>query len=225
MKTFFLLLIILVISNMGAFAQIISVQSGFSSTTVEFKFDDFEQFKDNYDFNAGFQIGFMAEFPLTKIISIVPGVLLQTKGFHTSGSFYPEIEYSWDYNYNLWYLDIPVLLNVNIPVAKIQLFVDVGPYAGIGLSGKHEYKDVIGNDISVEMRKYKWNVTDEESIKRFEYGVMTRLGAEIKHVKFGVSYALSLRNIAVIENDTYKNKLLTFFVSYPIFSMENATNR
>ena len=225
MKTFFPLLIILVISNLGAFAQIISVQTGFSSTTTEYKFKDQEKFEDYYDFNAGFQIGFMAEFPLNKIISFVPGVLLQTKGFHTSGSFKPDIEYNWDHDFNLWYLDIPVLLNVNIPVTKIKLFTDIGPYAGIGLSGNYKYKDVIGNNVDVTKGKFNWGADDEAFFKRLEYGALARIGAEVKHVKFGVSYALSLSNIAVNENNTYKNKLLTLFVSYPIFSIKDAINR
>ena len=225
MKTLFTLIIILLIFKVDACAQFISVQTGFSSTTVEYKFKDQEKFEDYYDFNAGFQFGFMAEFPLTKIISIVPGVLLQTKGFHTSGSFNPDIEYSWDHDFNLWYLDIPVLLNVNIPVAKITFFTDIGPFAGIGLSGKYKYKDVIGNNVDVSKGKFNWGTDDEAFFKRLEYGAMARIGAEIKHVKFGVSYALSLSNIAVNENNTFKNKVFTFFVSYPIFNLKDATNR
>ena len=96
---------------------------------------------------------------------------------------------------------------------SIKLFIDIGTYAGIGLRGNYKYSDYFNH----ENGKVNWGSNEWESLKRIEYGLMARTGAEIKKFDVGLSYELSLRNIAVYDNLDYKNRVLTLFVSYPVF--------
>lgn len=215
MKTLFTLLIVLMLSNLDAFTQTIRVQTGFSYTSMKYKWMDNYR-SDHFVFNPGFQLGTMVDFPLNSSISLSTGALVQTKGFRETGEWQINEKFVW--RYDLWYLDLPILLNGKIKVGKVDLFAGIGPYVGIGLSAKEFYKEIFGNDVKVETMKMKFGSSENDHLKRFEYGVMARIGTEINLVKIGFSYALSLTDITIHENNRkLKNKELTLFISYPIF--------
>lgn len=223
MKTLFTLIIILLIFKVDACAQFISVQSGFSSTSASYTYKNQDQI-DNKSFNSGFQLGVTTDFKLSSNISLIPGVLLQTKGYHDAGNN-SDFNLSWDEGFNFWYIDVPVLMSSKFPLDKIDLFAEIGPYTGIGISGKYEYKSTLGNDYYIDKGKFSWGTEDDANLKRIEYGVMARIGAEIRHLKVGLAYTHSLRNIFKEDNYDYKSRVFTLFVSYPIFSVKNAINR
>jgi hypothetical protein len=93
---------------------------------------------DDKIFKSGFQLGAMLELPVTNLFSVIPGLILQTKGY-SEGAEHPISQINWKTDYNFWYFDIPVLLNLKIPIKKSGLFIEIGPYAGIGLSGNVKY--------------------------------------------------------------------------------------
>lgn len=191
--------------------QSLWLQTGFSSVTAWYSFQEHDA-TDDQIFKPGFQVGTMMEFPVTPVFSLIPCLMLQTKGDSEGGKNLVS-QLNWKRENNFWYFDIPVLLNLKIPIKKSGLFIEMGPYAGIGLSGNYKsYENA--NEPFNEKVKFKWG--EDGDVKRMEYGIMGGAGAEINRFKFGLSYTYSMRNIAVPYDLVYKNRVLTFFVSYAV---------
>jgi hypothetical protein len=193
--------------------QSLWVQTGFSSTTAEHSYQEIDIMDDKI-FKPGFQAGTMLEFPVNNLFSVIPGFVLQTKG-HSQGAQHPVSQINWKTDYNFWYFDIPVLLNLKIPIKKSGLFIEIGPYAGIGLSGNVKYYENTNEPFN-EKDKIKWGKDEDALLKRMEYGITGGAGAEINRFKFGLSYTYSMRNIFIPDDFVYKNRVLTFFVSYAV---------
>lgn len=211
MKTKIPILFILFFTLNVSSAQSLWLQTGFSYATAEYKYQDHDLLDDE-TFKPRFQIGALAELPVTPIFSVNPGLILQTKGTYESyETLDPESKAGSEIN--LWYFDIPVLLNLKIPFDKFGLFIEMGPYAGIGLSGNAKYYDNINEPFN-EKDKFKWG--KDEDLKRMEYGIMGGTGAEINRFKFGLSYTYSMRNVTNADDYAYKNRVLTLFVSYSV---------
>jgi hypothetical protein len=136
MKTKISILFILFFTLNVSRAQSLWIQVGFSSTTAENSYQEYDM--DDKIFNPGFQLGTMMELPVTNLFSVIPGFILQTKG-HSEGAEDLMSQHNWKRDYNFWYFDIPVLLNLKIPIKKSGLFIEIGPYAGVGLSGNVKY--------------------------------------------------------------------------------------
>jgi hypothetical protein len=211
MKKFILLAFLLLIILKNSTGQSLWLQTGFSSATAEYKYQDHD-LMDDETFKPRFQIGVIAELPVTPIFSVNPGLILQTKGtYQTYELLDPESIGGTDLK--LLNLDIPVLLNLRIPFDKFGLFIEMGPYAGIGLSGTAKYYENTDEPYT-EKDKVKWG--NEGYMKRMEYGIMGGAGAEINKFKLGLSYTYSMRNVAIADDFVYKNRVLTLFISYAI---------
>lgn len=140
--------------------------------------------------------------------------MLQTKGYSEGGKDLIS-KYDWKSDYSSCYFDIPVLLNLKIPIKKSGLFIEIGPYAGIGLSGNVKYYEN-PNEPFNEKDKVIWGNNEDAVLKRMEYGITGGAGAEINRFKFGLSYTYSMKNVAVSDDYVYKNRVLTLFISYAV---------
>lgn len=198
--------------------QSLWLQTGFSSLSAWYSFQEHDA-TDDQIFKPGFQAGTMMEFPVTPIFSVIPGLMLQTKGY-SEGDKNPVSQINWKYDYSSWYFDIPVLLNLKIPIKKSGLFIEIGPYAGIGLSGTAKSFENTQEKYT-EKDKVKWG--KDREMKRMEYGITGGAGAEISRFKFGLHYTYSMRDVAVPDDFVYKNRVLTVFVSCAI--LRNPNNR
>lgn len=187
------------------------LQTGLSYATAEYKYQ-YHDLTDDETFKPKFQIGAILEFPVTPIFSVNPGLMLQTKGYYQSFKLH-DSEISSGSDLKFWYFDVPVLLNLKIPIKKSGLFVEMGPYAGLGISGTAKYYENT-HEPYTEKEKIKWG--KDEDMKRMEYGIMGGAGAEINRFKFGFSYTYSMRNIANTDDFVFKNRVLTLFISYAI---------
>lgn len=205
----FAFLILIIFKN--STGQSLWVQTGISSTTAIYSYQEYDLMDDKI-FKPGFQVGTMMEFPVTNIFTVIPGFILQKKG-HSEGDKDPISQLNWKRDYNFWYFDVPVLLNLKIPIKRSGLFIEIGPYAGVGLSGNAKYYDN-SNEPFNEKDKIKWG--KDEDMKRMEYGIIGGAGAEINRFKFGLSYTYSMRNVANADDLVYKNRVLTLFISYAI---------
>ncbi|MGE0018303.1 MAG: porin family protein [Draconibacterium sp.] len=205
----FAFLILIIFKN--STGQSLWVQTGLSYTTAEYKYQD-HVLLDDETFKPRFQIGMMTEFPVTPIFSVTPGLIFQTKGYYQSFKL-SDSKISSGRDLKICYLDIPVLLNLKIPFDKFGFFVEMGPYAGIGLSGTAKYYENT-HETYTEKDKVKWG--KDGDMKRMEYGIMGGAGAEISRFKLGLSYTHSMRDVAVPDDFVHKNRVLTVFVSYAV---------
>lgn len=144
---------------------------------------------------TGFHIGARAEFPI---------FALDTKGYINAGAILSLKGCSQDrlelgtIKTNPYYLDIPIHFGYKHNITRnVSVFGEVGPYFGIGLFGKHKLKEVTITDVEGSHVKedYEENVFADNGLKRFDFGLGFRIGAELqKRYSVSLGYDWGLLN-------------------------------
>jgi len=204
--TKFLLIIMISMLSIQSYAQSFGVKGGLSLANMLVEDED-ETYSDEFSMKPGFHIGGVFDYSLSDFLSIETGLLLNNKGFKLE-----EDDYTM--KYNLFYLDIPITLKASYDLSdNLAMYGDIGPYLGLGLSGKvkGEY------DGETDETDIEWgNNEDEDDLKRFEFGATFGGGVEIGAIQVGISYDLGLANISSYTDYgvAFKNRVLKFSVGY-----------
>ncbi len=220
MKNYSKILMFLLISllSIKANAQTFGVTGGLNLSNMLEKDDD-DTYSDDYKMNPGFHIAGTVDIPIhhhfSTVLSFESGLLFTTKGFRIE-------EDSIKVKTNLYYIDIPLTVKTSLPLSEgLKIFGAVGPYVGIGLSGKVILDELFGVELIDDNEEaIKWG-SDEDSddylnLKRLDYGLTFGGGVEINALMLGISYDLGLANIDTYQEDGYttKNRVLKFSVGY-----------
>ena len=98
----------------------------------------------------------------------------------------------------LSYLDIPLTLKASHDLGEgLKMFGAVGPYIGVGLSGKIKVTAEYQGDTETEEEVVKWGSNeDTDDFKRLDMGLTFGAGVEINSLMIGISYDLGLSNIS-----------------------------
>jgi hypothetical protein len=199
-----------------SFAQTFRAKAGLNLSNILDK-DDSETYSTDYKMQPGFNVGATAEFPLNEMFSVETGLYFLTKGykFSDSGS---EFGYEWkeEENVNLYYLDIPITGKASFDAGGAKIFGVLGPYIGIGLSGKAKYEYTFGGDSESGSEDIEWGSGEDDHLKRFDFGLTAGAGAEIKSFQIIVSYSYGLANISADTEGGYKvnNRVLGISLGY-----------
>lgn len=164
----------------------------------------------DYNMNPGFHVGMAAAFPINAWLAVEPALLFDQKGAKFKQNL---LGTDVDASIRLNYIDIPVNLKVSQKMENdMRIFATVGPYLGIGLSGKIK-GDVGGQTID---EKVVWGSGDTDMYKRMEVGASFGAGVEFNMIQVGVSYDLGLSNTSATTANDYssKNRVLRFSVGY-----------
>jgi hypothetical protein len=154
---------------------------------------------------TGFYVGGTADFGLSSMFSIQPGLTLSNKGFKADldgGSI----------TTNLMYIEIPVNAVVNFPVGDGKVFVGAGPYYGMAISGKHKLKGTDeGTTVSMSTDV---EFGDDGSFKRGDFGVNFLAGYQLGNgFNIHAGYGLGLSNVAQDPGNA-KNRVLSVGLGY-----------
>ena len=161
-------------------------QGGVNLTTLierNYQHDYAENF-----YKVGFNAGPFAEFKVGKHLSLVTALILETKG--TQGTVRLDT-IAADLSTSLLYLDVPLLIRGNLKTGNFTCFMEAGPYAGFGLSGKATAKSG-GKTISRDIR---WGSGIDDDFTRLDLGGMAGAGVEWKHFFLEGTFMLGLANI------------------------------
>jgi hypothetical protein len=216
MKKIIKLLLVVLVSLLSAKsnAQIFRIVGGLNLSNMLIK-SDYGTYSDDFNMKPGFHIGATADFSLSDAISLSTGLLLDTKGFNRK-----EEDQDWNRKekLKLYYLDIPIVIKaLHDFESGIKVFGLVGPYIGVGLSGKvkdeYEYQ---GQEDKYEEDVEWGNDENRDDFKRFDSGLTFGGGVEIKAFLIGISYDLGLFNIAPFSGDGFKinNRILRISMGY-----------
>lgn len=194
----------------SAFSQVFwKGEVGFNYSNIRVK-DELGKAIDS-EFVAGIHLGVGIRLPLWKQISLESGIIYSERGFKESG----ESKIGWGENFRtqVSYLFLPVDLVYSIPVHSSSIQIGIGPYLGMGLSGRWKTSDTVllGNGIvvdrgNVSFKKNKGTSEDGENIyaKPFDYGLTFKLGYAL-HNKYAFSLATQ-RGLANLEPERGGNK-------------------
>ena len=139
-------------------------------------------------FRPGFNASPFVEYACWDYLSLKSALILETKG--TNATYHSDTLKA-NGSTNLLYLDIPLLAKGNFKVGVFTVFVDAGPYAGIGLTGRGKLVTPYSN-IS---RKIRWGKDYQDDFKRFDYGVMGGAGVQWNNVSLEATFVYGLANI------------------------------
>jgi len=199
-----LLVVMIIMPRIDLYAQTFGIKGGLNLSNNLEK-DNTQSY--NNKMIPGIHLGATVGIPLSgESIFLEPGII-----FNMKGSKYQETNYSE--TYLLYYLDIPLNLKVVIGSSKIKVYGILGPYIGVGLSGKDSWTDT-GVKKSVTI---KWgNDANNDYLKRLDYGVGIGAGVILSRVSVGFGYDLGLANIASDASGGYKinNRVLQISIGY-----------
>jgi len=213
MKNLMKLLVLVIVFAMATetFAQKFWVKGGMNLSNILEKDND-DTYSDDYKMKPGFHVGATAEFPINEMFSFETGLLLSTKGMKMSEE---EDGDKYEASINLLYLDIPINAKASFDIGGAKLFGTFGPYIGMGLSGKSKYEVTYEGETETEEETIEWG-SDDEEVKRLDFGLAVGAGVEIKSFQIGLTYALGLANISPDTEDGYKinNRVLGISLGY-----------
>ncbi len=183
-------------------------------------------FYDTKNLKPGFQIGLTGEYGLTKSLFLQSEIAFTTKGVVFRGAeawiggSNPPITH-WKNTFDLRYAQIPLKLAYKFAVGtKTRLFLNAGAYAAYGISAtvktKNHYTGVERDD-----DEQSHNLFKDKSLKRFDMGIITGLGAEFGSMAIGINYEPGLKNIGTRMPDSsndfeYRNRNISFTVAYKL---------
>ncbi len=176
MKKIVLVLAIIAATTYAADAQIrFGLKAGLNG--YDFKGDDL----DDYETKLGLHFGGLVNIPVSENFSIQPELLYSDEGGKYSESGYTD-------KYNLSYLNIPILAQLN---TSSGFYAEVGPQVGFLLSAKNKW-EYEGEE-------------DSEDVKEYFKGInfSAAIGAGYRHSSgfgIGARYNLGLAN--VLDEDT-----------------------
>lgn len=215
MKTLKKLLTVFIVFTMAtaSYAQTFGVKAGLNLSNMEIKGDDFSDFDDS-KMIPGFHLGGIVEFPISDIFSFETGLLLSTKGFKLNEK---ENNSEYKIKMNSFYLDIPLTAKASFDVGDAKVYGVLGPYLGIGLSGKIKSEYSYEGETETDEEEIKWGSDeDEDDLKRLDFGLTMGAGVEINSIIFELSYDLGLANIATITDYglTINNRVFKISAGY-----------
>lgn len=204
--------IIMLIMTAESFGQILGIKAGLNLSNMLIK-DDEDTYSDEFKMNPGFHIGATAEFPIKSFFSFETGLILSTKGYKLHEK---EVDYEYSEKANLYYFDIPLNTRVAYKMGFGGIYGTLGPYIGIGVTGKYKYEETYNGETSTESETFEWGSDESADLKRFDFGLNFGAGVEIKAIQVGLSYELGLANISPTTDGGTKvqNRVLMVSVGY-----------
>lgn len=147
-------------------------------------------------YTVGFNAGPVAEFRFTDHLSVSGAVILETKG--TQGSVHLDTIQA-DVGTRLIYLDLPVMLRGKLKARSVAFFMELGGYAGMGLTGKATYK----TSTRSSSQDVKWGSGTDDEFVRPDFGGIAGGGIEWNHFYLEGTFMLGLANIFAIRELDY----------------------
>lgn len=180
--------------------------------------------------HSGFDVGVKAELGLSSISKgwyADFGMLLSLKGTKSDGNYYPnpnrasgradvgegDIATSYKLNYNSYWLTIPLHIGYKFEVSdNLRLFVNGGPYMGIGLFGKLKGTSVPEHTKTT----LSDNVYGDDFVNRFDWGIGGKIGAEFaRHYQVAIGYDHGIKSLKTDKNPIdRKNRTFNISLAY-----------
>jgi hypothetical protein len=135
-------------------------------------------------------VGGFADIDLFENVTLQPNLIITGKGAKMTTAFTAnKVEYSTTY------LEVPVYLNYKSDeIDGFKVICAIGPYMGMGLSGKIKNTDIQGHETSETI---KWGDTNSSHLKSIDFGLSFVLGWEVKYgIQILINYNIGINNLA-----------------------------
>lgn len=177
-----------------------------------------------------FQVGFLADLPLSKFVALQPGLLFTGKGAKLESGQPGDATY-YKATSNPYYIELPLYLNFKIPLASdgSSFWVGAGPYVAMGIAGKNKADGKIFGTSFHSEESIKFSNDDpttgntEEGagfgvMKRFDYGLNGMAGLELGNVLISANYGYGLAKLQSgsnsSANDNNKHRVVSLTLGF-----------
>ena len=169
---------------------------------------DVAGYPDNFRMKSGFQIGMIADCPVSDVFAIQPGARFAMQGFNdkytSNGKSIRQ--------FSLFYLQVPIYAQYRMNIAEeTNLLFQAGPYAGFGLFGRQAYsrkgKSVDLNDAQKKKTFGKNNDIQDS----FDYGISAGVGIEFYRFQILAAYDFGL-NKSTLKMDNSRTNSGTYHI-------------
>ena len=211
------IVIAIMLTGLNVSAQKLGIKAGLNFSNMLEK-DNAETYSEDYKSRTGIHLGAVAEIPVTEMFSFEPGLLLSAKGYKVKESGTEDGEtYDISQKVNTLYLDVPLSLKANFTLGKIKAYGLMGPYFGLGLSGK--FTDEYTYDGETEKVEFDINWgsdSEKDDLKRLDFGWNVGAGVTFNSLQAGLAYGIGLANLAPGSEGSYrvKNRVFSLTVGY-----------
>lgn len=166
----------------------------------------------NNENKIGYNVGVKGEyfFKDDKGLYLDMGIMLTNKNWETPYYYNNGDKSATKWSANPHYLNIPIHIGYMMSVSKIfSVFVNAGPYLGVGLFGKYNMTSSNKNTTVAD------NIF-EDYLKRFDYGIGGKIGVEYaKHIQLSAGYDWGLKNLKTKTYPMdYKNRSFDISCTY-----------
>jgi hypothetical protein len=170
------------------------------------------------------QVGAVADIPLLPILSLQPGLFLNSKGSKLTIGDHNSDNYS-EVSIRPLYVEIPVNLVFKLPLSEsINLFAGAGPYAAIGIGGKNKIEGKLAGVSYSDDSQIEYGNDDPQTgssgsyqgdLKRFDFGLNFLAGLEINRLTLNANYGYGMVNINPGQDNSdakYQNRVISLVV-------------
>ncbi|HWK59293.1 MAG TPA: porin family protein [Parapedobacter sp.] len=216
MRKLLLTTLTLAVAGHLAFAQDspikFGVKAGVNLPTVSLTGDDVDSDeKDALKSSLSFYVGATADFSISPIFSIQPGLTLSGKGYKMSDEFEGA---SFETTNNVMYLEIPVNAVARFAAGSGNVFVGAGPYYGFALSGKTKWEASFDGETESDEEDVEFGNGDGET-KRGDFGVNLLAGYELSNgFNIHLGYGLGLGNLSNETDVKVNNRVFSVGVGF-----------
>lgn len=197
MKQKLILSCVIIFTLPGLYAQRAGIRAGFNLAHSNYAVEGLGITTSNL---PRYQVGLVAEMPIWKSLFVNSGINYTVKGVSLSflGS---DIEFA------ISYLEVPLNLVYKYDLGLARVFGLAGPYVGYGLKAK----SIKGSDVN----EIEFGSNDNQ-MKRIDYGFNLGTGIEFDKFSFVVEYGLGIPNLSNVADERMKNGVLSFTIAYLI---------
>jgi hypothetical protein len=179
-----------------AYAQNIIIRGGLNLSNMLMKDDD-DTYSDDFKLKPGFHAGVTTEIPMNENLFFETGLLLSSKGYKFNESeTYSGETYTYKGTASLLYLDIPLTAKAYFGTENLKMYGALGPYIGVGISGKSKTESDMMGETETEEEDVKWGSGEDDDLKRLDYGIIAGAGIELNAIQVGAFYSFGLANIS-----------------------------
>ncbi|WP_175416252.1 outer membrane beta-barrel protein [Aggregatimonas sangjinii] len=149
----------------------------------------------DYDTQSRFswELGMMAEVPISDGLTVQPTLLLSNKGYVYKDS---RDDFELTIKSRPVYLSLPIPICGHIMLDDLKFIAGLGPYASIGLGGKIDSTGNSGNFSFAEDGAIDYGDDDSDDYRPLDLGIVFTGGIEIQEFQLSLAYELGLKNIA-----------------------------
>lgn len=194
LKSLFIVLLLSVFSSQLN-AQGLILKGGLTMAKVKINTNQ-ESVKALTESNLGFHLSFGYELPINEFLYFEPGLMITTKGMKVKNTFNYLDEYKIENKMNLVYADVPMLFKLKYKLSEtLYTYNALGPYVGVGITGKIKTKITANGQTEEDTTDVKWGESNENGVKRLDFGFSLGGGIEYNKISLGLSYNMGLVHI------------------------------